>query len=199
MISTPRIEQAKELATRLHVGQVRKDGVTPYVEHLFQVAETLSRYTEDEDVIIAGLMHDTLEDVPDYTYEQLIEDCGERVAGIVLGVTEEKFRGHKELPREERVKLFEEMLMRGVAQIEKAGEGAILVACADKIHNLQSMIEGVEKHGKEYLERFNNPMEQKLWFYCKILEMAKRNSASPIVEEFEVVLVKAEEVLVSAI
>ena len=182
-----------ELATTLHAGQFRKNGTTPYINHLLAVAEILSQYTNDEDVIIAGLMHDTIEDVPGYTYDKLTSDCGKNVADIVMGVTEEKFRGHKELPREERIKLFEEMILRNVANTERAGKGSILVALADKIHNLNSMIEGFKEEGENYFSKFNNPIEQKLWFYRKVLEMSKRNISSPILERFEKVLLEAED------
>jgi|ERR1035437_440025 (p)ppGpp synthase/HD superfamily hydrolase len=193
MKSSPKIEKAMELATTLHAGQFRKNGTTPYINHLLAVAEILSQYTNDEDVIIAGLMHDTIEDVPGYTYDKLTSDCGKNVADIVMGVTEEKFRGHKELPREERIKLFEEMILRNVANTERAGKGSILVALADKIHNLNSMIEGFKEEGENYFSKFNNPIEQKLWFYRKVLEMSKRNISSPILERFEKVLLEAED------
>ena len=193
MKSGPRIEKAKELATTLHAGQFRKNGTTPYINHLLAVAKILSEYTDDEDIIIAGLMHDTIEDVAGYTYDKLVSDCGKNVADIVMGVTEEKFRGHKELPKEERIQLFEEMLLRNVANTEKAGSGSILVALADKIHNLNSMIEGFKEEGENYFLKFNNPIEQKLWFYRKILEMSKRNISSPLTEKLENVLVKAED------
>jgi hypothetical protein len=62
-IFTGRIERAIALAIRAHDAQVRKgDGQLPYVVHPVTVALILSRYTGDEDTIIAGLLHDTLED-----------------------------------------------------------------------------------------------------------------------------------------
>src|SRR3989344_7317154 len=89
MFLTPRIDEAIRLACRLHSNQIRKDNQqTPYISHLVSVAIMLSEATNDEDIIIAGLMHDTLEDVPHYTYENLIVDCGARVAEIVKHVTE---------------------------------------------------------------------------------------------------------------
>ena len=53
------------MACRLHLNQVRKaDEGLPYISRLFSVAWILSSYTDDEDTIIAGLLHDILEDVP---------------------------------------------------------------------------------------------------------------------------------------
>jgi (p)ppGpp synthase/HD superfamily hydrolase len=53
------------MACRLHLNQVRKaDEGLPYISHPFSVAWILSSYTDDEDTIKAGLLHDILEDVP---------------------------------------------------------------------------------------------------------------------------------------
>ena len=191
---TSRIEKAKELVTRLHAGQFRKDGTTPYVQHLLAVADILSEYTDDEDVIIAGLFHDSIEDVKGYAHEQLVEDCGKRVADMVDAVTQEKWVENKKISRDERVKMYEEMLLRNVNKIKRGGDGSILIACADKIHNLGSMIEGVRREGRKYFNRFREPFQQKLWYYRKILEMAKENIDSPILDKLESILSEANKI-----
>ena len=92
-IFTGRIEQAIALALRAHEGQVRKgDGQLPYVVHPVTVALILSRYTGDEDTIIAGLLHDTLEDTL-VTKEEVERGFGERVRDMVLDVTEPDLPG----------------------------------------------------------------------------------------------------------
>jgi len=88
---TPRISDAINYASKLHSKQFRKgDSTLPYVSHLFAVAWILSEYTDDENIIIAGLLHDSLEDIEGYTYEDLESDFGKRVADIVLNVSEDK-------------------------------------------------------------------------------------------------------------
>ncbi len=62
---TQRLREAINMACRLHPNQVRKaDEGLPYISRPFSVAWILSSYTDDEDTIIAGLLHDILEDVP---------------------------------------------------------------------------------------------------------------------------------------
>ncbi|MFZ3020237.1 MAG: HD domain-containing protein, partial [Minisyncoccia bacterium] len=192
MNTTDRIEKTKKLATELHAEQFRKDGVTPYISHLLAVADILSEYTNDEDVIIAGLMHDSIEDVKDYTYERLVGDCGKSVADMVEGVTQERWIENKEIPRDLRVKMYEEMLLRNVDKIKRGGDGSILIACADKIHNLSSILDGVNKNGIEYLDRFREPIKQKVWYYGKVLEMAKQNINGPILQRLEDKVVEAK-------
>ena len=122
-----RLLKAIDLSTHLHRDQTRHDDKnTPYISHLFGVALLLSSQTDDEDIIIAGLMHDSLEDVPEYTYDDLVSDCGERVAEIVRGVTEDK-----SLPYKERKIEYLEHLRVGMIE-------SVWVSLADKIHNARS-------------------------------------------------------------
>jgi GTP pyrophosphokinase len=78
-IFTGRVERAIALAIRAHEGQSRKDGQLPYVVHPVTVALILSRYTGDEDTIIAGLLHDVLEDTL-VTADEIERAFGEKVA-----------------------------------------------------------------------------------------------------------------------
>ena len=76
-IFTGRLERAIALALRAHANQVRKgDGELPYVVHPVTVALILSRFTADEDVIIAGLLLDTLEEDTAVTADQLESEFG---------------------------------------------------------------------------------------------------------------------------
>jgi GTP diphosphokinase / guanosine-3',5'-bis(diphosphate) 3'-diphosphatase len=88
MMYSYRIEQAIRAAAVLHDGQVRKGAEPyPYITHLVAVSYLLADYAKDEDTIIAGLLHDTLEDT-DYTPEELEADFGKKVREIVEGVTD---------------------------------------------------------------------------------------------------------------
>ena len=93
-----RIEQAIRAAAVLHKDQVRR-GQTPfpYITHLYAVATLVADYTEDENVIIAALLHDSIEDT-DYTPDELKDDFGGEVMDLVLGVTEQG-HNHDEEPK----------------------------------------------------------------------------------------------------
>ena len=79
------IEKAYEFAKRKHQGQFRKSG-EPYFSHPAEVAYILAELKMDVPTIVAGLLHDTLEDT-DTTYQELEEEFGREVAFIVKGVT----------------------------------------------------------------------------------------------------------------
>lgn len=166
MIFSPRINEAIKLASHLHRNQTRKDAYnTPYVSHLFSVAMILSSVTNDEEIVIAGLMHDSLEDVPHYTYTQLVEDCGVRVADIVKHVTEPLDANKldtEQLPWLERKEKYLENLSAGTMD-------SAMVSAADKIHNTESFIVDTRIGGEAFLSRFGSSIRNKVWFHEQVL------------------------------
>lgn len=166
MVFTPRLNEAIKLAAHLHRNQSRKDNnKTPYITHLISVAIILSEVTNDEDIIIAGLMHDSLEDVPGYTYEQLVLDCGVRVAEIVRHVTEPldaNKADNEQLPWLTRKEQYLEALRSG-------GVESALISCADKIHNTESYITDLQREGEAYAVRFGSSIKNRLWFHEQTL------------------------------
>lgn len=171
MIFTSRLDEAVKLAARLHRNQTRNDNEhTPYVTHLMAVAALLSEVTDDEDIIIAGLMHDSLEDVPGYTYEKLVEDCGHRVAEIVKHVTEPlnaNKDSSEQLPWLTRKEAYLEVLRKG-------GLESAMVSSADKIHNTESFIKDVEKEDGLFRSRFGSSVRNRLWFHEQVLILVTR-------------------------
>ncbi len=80
--------KARTFAAVRHSGQKDDDGNDYYMHHLVPVCEALMILTNDEEIIMAGVLHDTLEDT-DTTYEELVENFGKRVADLVHEVTHE--------------------------------------------------------------------------------------------------------------
>ncbi len=192
MTFTQKIHKTIGKAALLHKDQKRKHGDVPYISHPYSVAFILSRYTADEDVICAGLLHDTIEDC-DYSAEQLKSDFGERVAGIVLDVTEDVAlkRGKGE------VASWEERKQKYLDHLKGASREALMVSGADKLHNVLSMIEAFELEGEPFLRKFNAPISRHLWFYKSVLAILKEKLESPMVEEFEKAYSQAEHLFLS--
>jgi len=162
-IFSGRIERAIAAAIDAHQGQVRKgDGQLPYIVHPVTVALILSRYTDDEDTIVAGLLHDVLEDTP-WTEEAIEREFGAKVLGMVKDVTEPDLPGLS----------WDTRKVRYLRQLEQAPRGALLVACADKVANLVSMIAAHATVGDTLWERFNAPPAQKLRFYRQVHDVVR--------------------------
>ena len=190
---TPRIQQAINLASRLHLGQVRKGDIDlPYISHPFSVAWILSNYTDDEDIIIGGLLHDTLEDVKGYYYEDLKRDFGTKVAEIVKGVSEDK---DPNIESDEKA-TWEDRKTKYLAGLDNDSDESLMVCAADKIHNLQSMINAYQEKGEALWDNFNSPKEKKLWLYEEIAKTLHIRLNSSIVSELEAVYREAEEIFI---
>lgn len=122
--------RALDFAARKHVHQRRKGELAePYVNHLSDVARLLAEATGGNDVtlVVAGLLHDTLEDT-ETTFAELTKEFGAEVAELVAEVTDDK-----SLPKAERKRL----------QIETAphkSARARMIKLADKTSNLHSLI-----------------------------------------------------------
>lgn len=172
-----RIEQAIRAATILHKDQVRLGSVPlPYVSHLFAVTMILSDYTDDEDVIIAGLLHDTLEDT-DYTFTELSEDFGAVVAGYVEAITEpQETKG--------RPSTWLEKKEAYIAKLGKAPQEALLIAAADKIHNLRSLVDEYYDHHDRFVRDFGDNLNDRIKTYQAIANVINRNLQNDILKEF---------------
>ena len=179
---TKKIEKAINLASQLHAGQLRKGGDSlPYISHPFAVAWILNEYSDNEDVIVAGLLHDVLEDVPGYSYDDLARDFGTEVAEIVRGVSEDK---DPNAPGDDRATWLERK-EKYLAVLAQGSPDAMMVSAADKIHNLRSMIAAYRQQGEELWASFNSPADKKLWFYEQVLGVVRDRVEPQLVKDLE--------------
>lgn len=172
-----RIEQAIRAAAVLHKDQTRKGSMPfPFVTHLVATAFTLIDYTEDEDVIVAALLHDTLEDT-DYTLEELHEDFGGRVRDLVETLTEPKSTPEKPLSWTDRKAAYARQLKRGP-------EEAVLIAAADKIHNFRTIVEDYVDAHDRFVQDFGKNFDERLEGYQQIANVINNRLKHPILAEF---------------
>ena len=126
-----RIRKAYKFICEKHRGQLRKSG-EPYVVHPVNVAKILSDLNMDSTTVLAGLLHDTLEDT-ETTYEEIRELFGNDVADIVEGVTKIgkiKFRNIKEAQAEN----FRKLILATAKDIR-----VVVVKLADRLHNMRTL------------------------------------------------------------
>ncbi|MBP9728387.1 MAG: bifunctional (p)ppGpp synthetase/guanosine-3',5'-bis(diphosphate) 3'-pyrophosphohydrolase [Candidatus Moranbacteria bacterium] len=182
MFLTPKIERAIVRATVLHQSQKRKVSGVPYIVHPYSVAFLLAHYTDDEDVIIAGLLHDTLEDVPEYTEEMLREEFGDRVHRIVREVTEDYTQAEKE-DHTLRGNNWRARKERYLKNLVNDSEEALLVATADKIHNMRNALDEYALHGDAVWEKFKRNADNLIWFYSEASRVISDHLKHPLVDE----------------
>jgi len=196
---TPNIERAIKAAARLHAGQTRKttndDGEeTPYVAHVYVVAWILAEYTDNEDVIIAGLLHDVLEHIDPAVYDEprMRAEFGDRVTDIVLEVSEDK---DGTLTQAEAEVTWKQRKLDYLTGLKKDSQEGLLVCAADKLHNTHGLVTGYKREGEKMWEAFNAGKEEKLWYYNEVLNILKARLDSSLVVELEKEIQKLKDLI----
>ena len=154
--------------------QKRKGTNIPYITHPFMVAMILSEagYTEDE--VVAGVLHDTLEDT-ELTADDIENLFGKHVREIVVGCTEPNRSPSKDN--------WEERKQHTIDYLKTASSEIRAVSCADKLHNVRCMTADYEEIGDDLWSRFNAGKDDQKWYYkglvgslCDRLEQHPDNS-----------------------
>jgi GTP pyrophosphokinase len=170
-----RFEKALLFATRKHAGQARKKTSVPYVAHLMGVAGLVLEGGGNEDLAVAALLHDVVEDCGGKPMlKEIRRRFGKRVADVVDGCTDAYT-----LPKPPWKKRKQDYLKH----LRKAGADVRLVSAADKLHNSRTILVDYLEEGESVWERFQGGREGTLWYYRAVtqeLRRAKRNRLVPI-------------------
>lgn len=167
------IEKAIITATKAHHKQYRKKTKIPYIIHPYAVGMILLKNGCNDEVVAAGLLHDTVEDT-DLTLEDIEREFGSVVAGIVQGCSEPD----KSLSWEERKE-------HTLEELKTASLDIRLVACADKIHNIRSIYDDILTHGESVWKRFKRGKEKQEWYYRGLVESLGYASKFELLEQLE--------------
>lgn len=127
-MNTERVLRAFEVAYQCHDGQKRKSG-EPYIIHPVAVATILAELGLDEDTIVGGLLHDTVEDT-NYTVEDITEEFCETVALLVDGVTKLDKVEFGEAAQAETVRKMVIAMSKDIR--------VLLIKLADRLHNART-------------------------------------------------------------
>ncbi|MFB1051741.1 HD domain-containing protein [Paraliobacillus sp. JSM ZJ581] len=155
--------QAITYATKKHEGQIRKVDGVPYIVHPYRVAMLLKDEGYDDDIVIAGLLHDVVEDT-DGTIREISNLFGDQVAQLVSVATEP-----------DKMKSWKERKKHTIQQLKEAPLEARLVVCADKIDNLRSILENEQALGNDIWKHFNSSKEAQQWYYQEIYKSLQTN------------------------
>jgi (p)ppGpp synthase/HD superfamily hydrolase len=186
----PRFERALLLAIRKHSGQTRKGTAAPYISHLLSVAGLVLEAGGDEDLAIAALLHDVVEDCGGAPMLQEIRRrFGKRVAHVVDGCTDTD--ACPKPPWRQRKENY-------LKQLRTANADVRLVSAADKLHNARSILADYREIGEPVWERFQGKREGTLWYYRALLDEFRHNKANPLINQLERVVIELEAVAAPA-
>ncbi len=160
-----RYDAALAFAARAHRNQQRKGTDVPYVTHPVHVSVLLIRHGFDEEIAIAALLHDVVEDcgVP---IQRIEAEFGVGVARLVDAVTERKGDGGAGLRWEARK-------AASLARLRGAGADVAALKAADALHNVRALATDIGNHGPAVWERFKRGVEPSLWYYREVLGVAR--------------------------
>jgi (p)ppGpp synthase/HD superfamily hydrolase len=156
------VDQAIEFATKAHEGQFRKGTKRPYIVHPVEVMDIVSTMTDDEDVICAAVLHDTIEDCAGVTEEVLREQFGARVASLVARESEDKS------------KTWEERKSATIRHLRTADRDVQMIALADKLSNMRDIDRDYPVLGEELWKRFRMQSRRAIgWYYKSVRDVLR--------------------------
>jgi (p)ppGpp synthase/HD superfamily hydrolase len=197
---SPRVDLAFKIAAVGHAGQVRKGTELPYIAHPVHVARLLERAGLPEPVVIAGILHDVLEDLePDDAAARarfravfpplagvpddargfragltafLVERFGDETMALVEAVTEQK-------EIDGRPRAWIERKREAIAHLQDARTEILALKAADVLHNVQSICQDIDAAGPAIMKRFNASPDQTLWYYRSVAEVCGKRLIGP--------------------
>jgi len=185
---TDRFTRALDYARILHIEQ-RKGAGIPFMAHLLGVASLVMGeagqvpFPITEDMAIAALLHDAVEDhggAP--RLENIRRNFGDQVARMVGGLSDSLAENPcSKAPWADRKAAYIEKLRIEPADVQ-------LISAADKLHNARTILEDHRVLGAEVWQRFKRGRNQQIWYFNELLNVFKSAGTNRIVEEFGRVL-----------
>ena len=163
-----KLEEAIRFAVDAHAGMKRKGKDRAYILHPVEAMAIAAGLTEDEDVIAAAVLHDTVEDA-DVTLREIEKKFGKRVALLVGAETENK--------REDRpaAETWELRKRETIERLATAAKDVKIVCFGDKLANLRELARDYARQGDTLWERFNQKDKSRhAWYYRSLGEIFRR-------------------------
>ncbi len=180
----PRFQRAFTFAAKKHAGQSRKASTIPYIAHLMGVASLVLEAGGDEDLAIAALLHDVVEDCGGKPMLKEVERrFGKSVARIVDGCTDAY--GDPKPPWKQRKDDY-------IARLKNEDADTRLVSAADKLNNIRSIVSDYRAIGESVWSRFNGGREGTLWYYRTLRNEFLRDEPNRITREFDLAVKELE-------
>lgn len=166
------VKEAVDFAVNAHKGAVRKGTRIPYIVHPLEAAVIVGSMTDDEELMVAALLHDTLEDTG-ATEQDIRERFGDRVADLVRQETDDKRESW--LVRKQKK----------LAQAESGDRDLKILFLGDKLSNIRAMARDYLILEDELWERFNEKRkEAQGWYYWGMAIRLEELSVYPAYQEY---------------
>ena len=185
-----RFDEAFAFVSALHREQLRKVGRVPYLSHLLRVAGLALDFGASEDVAIAALLHDAVEDCGGMATEAIIrERFGDFVADVVLETSDSTTAdASRKAPWRERKEAY-------IASLRTGSDAAALVSGCDKLDNVASLARALGIDGGETtLSRFKGGASDLIWYYESVAAVLKE-CGTLVADELSVAIERLKETI----
>src|SRR5580692_1452313 len=180
----PKLQRAFAYAAKMHAGQARKATTVPYLSHLMAVASLVLEAGGDEEMAIAALLHDVVEDCGGMPrLREIRKQFGSRVAKIVEGCTDSYV-----IPKPEWLQRKKDYLR----ELKHADAETRLVSASDKLHNVRTILADYRVQGEDVWKRLTGKREGTLWYYRALSDEYQRRNPNRITGELEIAVAELE-------
>lgn len=167
--------KAFEYAVQVHGATKRKGTSIPYVSHLMAVSALVMENGGDDEQAIAALLHDVIEDGGPKHIEPIRANFGERVLSIVRACSDSESDPENKADWWRRKERY-------LAHLKDAPVEALLVSCADKVHNATAILEDYRRIGEKLWQRFNAGRDAQLRYYSALAALFAERLPGPLAE-----------------
>lgn len=170
------LDQAMLLAMEAFRHKRRKCTPVPYLTHLLAVTALVGEHGGDEEMMIAALLHDYLEDIPEGNETELRQRFGDRVANMVVMLSDTVVQPKP--PWKDRKERY-------LAKLAIKPPEVKLISAADKLHNCTTIVRDHRHLGDAVFDRFRPSKEQTCWYYRECTVQLAVDWRHPILGELE--------------
>lgn len=191
---TERFSSAVDYARQLHT-EYRKGTEVPCMAHLLGVAslvmgEAGGRVPVTEDMVIAALLHDTVEDHGGMPRLREVEELfGANVARMVAGLSDTFAGDH------DKKEGWEERKIAYLDRLQGEADDVLLISAADKLYNSKSILDDFRVIGNAVWDRFKRGADKQLWYFNELIAVFRAHPANKIVDDLERVVRELSELV----
>jgi (p)ppGpp synthase/HD superfamily hydrolase len=184
LVLTERFTEAVEYVRQLHT-EYRKGTNIPYMAHLIGVAALVMGEADGpvpltEDMVIAALLHDAVEDhggMP--RLHEIKERFGPEVSRMVAALSDTFAEDH------DKKEGWEERKNNYLARLREEPEDVLLISAADKLYNAKAILDDFNEIGPAVFDRFKRGAKEQLWYFDELLKVFHAHPPNRIVNDLE--------------
>ncbi len=187
LVLTQRFTHAIDYARKLHT-EYRKGTAIPYMAHLIGVAalvmgEAGGPVPVTEDMVIAALLHDAVEDHGGTPRLREIEErFGPNVARMVAALSDTFAEDH------DKKEGWEDRKNNYLARLRDEPDDVLLISAADKLYNAKAILDDYKEIGPKVFDRFKRGPKEQLWYFDELLKVFHAHPTNRIVNDLESVV-----------